>query len=276
MIRIADITDKSRIKELWKLCFTDTDKFIAFYFAKVFRPEDTLILEEDGLIKAALQIIPYTIKTGDQILHAGYISGAMTHPAYRRQGYMVALLQAAFNKMTEREMDISFLIPQEQWLFDFYRRYGYTNAFPRFQKKITVDARLADNVSDASLINQEIDYEMYKSLLQRNDPVVLKTEQQISLLIEDHKISGGKIFAHSGGIAFVLLHENNVWIKELLYADNNCRDTLLTAISAYYQPREMYLIQYHRVKASSYYGMVKPLKDSVNIPANIYMTMMLD
>jgi GNAT superfamily N-acetyltransferase len=126
MIRQGKDTDRETLMQMWKLCFPlDTEHFIRFYFDKVYANDETLVYAENDCPVASLQIIPYRIKTGDNFSQGGYISGAMTHPDYRKKGYMDKLMRASFDEMIKKEYDYAFLIPQEKGLIDMYAKYGF-------------------------------------------------------------------------------------------------------------------------------------------------------
>ena len=115
-----------KLKEMWKLCFGDSDEFIQFYFDEIYRDDNTLVLvSTDGSPVASLQILPYQIKMGNRIYNAGYLSGIMTHPEHRRKGYMDKLLQIAFDEMMKKGYDYTFLIPQKKEWIDMYAKYGF-------------------------------------------------------------------------------------------------------------------------------------------------------
>jgi len=137
MIRTGQDTDKKPLMRLWKMCFPlDTDSFIRFYFNKVYSNEETLVFVENNQPVASLQMIPYRIKTKDSLLWGGYISGAMTHPDYRKRGYMDKLLRASFDEMIKKTYDYTFLIPQEKGLIDMYAKYGYRLCEPNPQPPV--------------------------------------------------------------------------------------------------------------------------------------------
>jgi len=126
MIRHGKETDKETLIQMWKICFpTDSERFIFFYFDKLYANEETLVYVIKDLPVASLQIIPYQIKSCDHILQGGYISGAMTHPNYRKKGYMDKLLKASINEMVKKKYDYVFLIPQEKELIGMYAKYGF-------------------------------------------------------------------------------------------------------------------------------------------------------
>ena len=126
MIRQGKDTDKEALIQMWKYCFPqDSDRFVSFYFDRVYVNEEMLVYEENTIPVASLQMIPYRINTGDNFFLGGYISGAMTHPDFRKKGYMDALLKASFDEMIKKNYDYTFLIPQEEGLIAMYSKYGY-------------------------------------------------------------------------------------------------------------------------------------------------------
>ena len=134
MIQYSEDKYKPYLKILWKLCFPkDTAPFIDFYFDKIYKNDETLLCLENNQPVAALQIIPYLIKTANQTKSGGYLSGIMTHPDYRKQGYMNKLLQAAFDEMVKKGYDYAFLIPQEKGLINMYAKYGFRLLEPNSQ-----------------------------------------------------------------------------------------------------------------------------------------------
>jgi len=126
MIRQGKDTDKETLMRLWKLCFPqDSDSFIRSYFDKIYANDKTLVYIDDEQPVASFQMIPYRLKTGETLLWGGYISGAMTHPDYRKKGYMAQLLNMSFNEMIKKGYDYAFLIPQEEWLIKMYEKFGF-------------------------------------------------------------------------------------------------------------------------------------------------------
>jgi len=126
MIRQGRDTDKEILMQLWKCCFPeDSNLFIRFYFDKVYANEETLIYEVNTQPVASLQMIPYQLKVGNSFLRAGYISGAMTHPDYRKKGYMSQIMLTSFDEMIKKGFDYTFLIPQENGLIQMYTKYGF-------------------------------------------------------------------------------------------------------------------------------------------------------
>ena len=153
MIRQGQDTDKKTLMELWKLCFPqDSERFIRFYFDKVYENDETLVYVEDGRPVASLQMIPYQIKSGENLSWGGYISGAMTLPYSQKKGFMTKLLNTSFEEMIKKGYDYAFLIPQEKWLIQMYEKYGFylceSSYYPP-ENKVIKSSKQLDNIRQA-------------------------------------------------------------------------------------------------------------------------------
>ena len=279
---------KPKLVEMWKLCFGDSDEFIRFYFDKVYQDNNTLVLLSDNsILVASLQILPYQIKIGEKMHNAGYISGAMTHPEHRKKGYMAQLLKAAAEQMKKQGFTFLFLIPQEEWLFDFYAKYGYEKAFPLttetvHPENIHAESEHVEVYADFENLPLEQIYHLYSDFLVQKENVVLKTKEQFCLMLENLFIDEGCIFyLKENGIALVVEDEdenNAVFIEEILYTTNDCKQLLLSAIGKFFQTNEVTVRNTQPDENSYLYGMIKILDKSYAkiIPENIYMNTVLN
>lgn len=129
MIRFADTGDLEAVRRLWDTCFPDEGGFNDWFFENRYAPRHTLLFTDEGVICAMLQMLPYRLRFGARTGDATYIYGACTDPAFRRRGLMARLLEHSFALDREAGRVCSMLIPAEEWLFDFYRPFGYEPAF---------------------------------------------------------------------------------------------------------------------------------------------------
>lgn len=129
MIRLAETSDREAVIALWKRCFPGDDDFREWFFKRVYDPAATLLDEERGNLCAMVQMLPYQLRDARGIRPVTYIYGACTAPEYRRQHRMDRLLQHSFELDGQQGRVASILIPQEEWLFDFYDQFGYQTAF---------------------------------------------------------------------------------------------------------------------------------------------------
>ena len=129
MIRFVEQRDFPAVVDLWNCCFPGDETFTAWFFAHSYRPEVTLVDEEDGVLCSMLQMLPYQLHDMRGVRPVTYIYGACTAPACRRQHRMDRLLARSFELDRQAGRAASVLIPQEEWLFDFYDQFGYQTAF---------------------------------------------------------------------------------------------------------------------------------------------------
>ena len=80
---------KTKVKELWQLCFHDDERFVNLLFDNLYRDENTVCFEKGGKVTTALQMLPYRMSFGEASLDVSYISGAATRPEYRNNGTFI-------------------------------------------------------------------------------------------------------------------------------------------------------------------------------------------
>ena len=116
---------REKVKNLWKLCFNDSEEFTELYFRLRYNNDINIAIPSGEEVIASLQMLPYPMTFEGEDIHTAYISGACTHPDYRNRGVMHELLSQAFARMLHNNVALSTLIPAEPWLFDYYGRSGY-------------------------------------------------------------------------------------------------------------------------------------------------------
>jgi predicted acetyltransferase len=184
MIIYSEEQYKSSLLKLWKLCFPqDSDEFIGFYFDKVYKNGESLLYLENEKPVAFLQMIPYSLKIGKAIYTAGYLSGVMTHPDYRGKGYMGRLLNLAFEAMKEKGFDYTFLIPQEEWLIEVYKKFGY---------QLFVSPTLKEEFKLLKAL-KSLNYTEHARFLTMIPNAVLKSEEQFANIVADSLADGGAL-----------------------------------------------------------------------------------
>jgi predicted acetyltransferase len=264
------------LKEMWRLSFSDTPEFMALYFSKICKAEETLILVERDVLVASLQMMPYRLKLKDTTVNACYIFGAMTHPKFRGNRYMEKLLLYAFDLMQKTGVAVTFLIPQEESLVEYYAKYGFVPAFPRFAQELKVPKDMILETK-AHLLPSGVDISyLYASLLEEKTNVMLKTEQQIKYALEDTMLSEGSVYVCTSGIAFVYYKNKQVIIKELLVENARAKHTLLNTISEKYQVDKVTIYCYAPHKKAYMAGMIKLIDESLTLPDDIYMSLTFD
>lgn len=104
---------REKVKNLWKLCFNDSEEFTELYFRLRYNNDINIAIQSGEEVIAALQMLPYPMTFEGEDIHTAYISGACTHPDYRNRGVMHELLSQAFARMLHNNVALSTLIPAE-------------------------------------------------------------------------------------------------------------------------------------------------------------------
>lgn len=105
---------REKVKNLWKLCFNDSEEFTELYFRLRYNNDINIAIQSGEEVIAALQMLPYPMTFEGEDIHTAYISGACTHPDYRNRGVMHELLSQAFARMLHNNVALSTLIPAER------------------------------------------------------------------------------------------------------------------------------------------------------------------
>mgnify|MGYP000214160018 CR=1 FL=1 len=83
---------REKVKNLWKLCFNDSEEFTELYFRLRYNNDINIAIQSGEEVIAALQMLPYPMTFEGEDIHTAYISGACTHPDYRNRGVMHELV----------------------------------------------------------------------------------------------------------------------------------------------------------------------------------------
>lgn len=236
MIRFAKKEDTKEIVLLWEKCFKK-DNFSKWYFDNQYKPENTILDEDNGVITSMLQRLPYEIKNIGQ---ATYIFGACTHPDFRNQGLMAKLLEHSENLDKGKNIKASILIPQEKSLFDFYAKFGYEPKVTIFNKKvIKQNARVHSykfrqcKADETNKLNG-----LYEKVLE-NTNYIKRDENFWATQFSMFESLGGNIFAleheeNIVGYAFTW-NDNGVIIQELLGQNNDINKIICYEVMEYYK-----------------------------------------
>lgn len=154
-------------RDLWKMCFGDTEEFMDNYFSWRLKENQILSLYDDEIMTSMIHLNPYSLIFSGQEIQADYIVGVATRPEYRKKGLMRNLLTAALNTMYGKGHGFTFLMPASDKIylpFDF--RYIYKQRRRRIQIKADdlpawVKEREKEEIQ-AAAINKKSDSSIYK------------------------------------------------------------------------------------------------------------------
>lgn len=211
MIIFADNVTAPLVRQMWKICFGDTEEFIDIFFTDKFRNENTLIYIEDNMPVASLQMLPYTITFYGETIPFAYLAGLCTLPEYRRRGYMEQLILEAHSVLSQRGIPLAILIPAEDWLYGFYEKYGYQQVFDKSEELIPLNKILEQypDIDEA--------YRAFDSLFRETDFCVQKSREDFNTIISEYIGDNCPPKTNLSGMARVI----DPWVLLKLYADKN-------------------------------------------------------
>lgn len=221
MIRFAQSDDLPEIRSLWDQCFPDESGFNDYFFERIFSFSDTLLYLVDGVIAAMVQMLPYTLHLHGKYEPVTYIYGACTHPNFRRRHLMSKLLSYTFEWDRSHGRKASLLIPQEDWLFAFYRPFGYLPQFFSGLEHLTVVQKEDLRLRPMSASDLPVCAQLYQDAMQHYDMFIERTPAQWDV---QHKLFqslgfGAFVWETQGtvhGYAFAWKDETGLWIQELI------------------------------------------------------------
>lgn len=124
---------KRDMKKLWKETFHDTDRYIDLVFDNYFSLENTFVRYHENRLIAAMLTIGYefqilTREGKREHIRGMYLCGLATRPDWRGRGIMSELMKEAEEVAKARGFALSFLIPADNHLREYYSRNGYRTA----------------------------------------------------------------------------------------------------------------------------------------------------
>lgn len=211
--------DEKRLKDIWKICFADTNEYINSFFEKMYRPGRAVVAEAEGTLCAAM----YVLEAGNLAFDkCGYLYALGTLPKYRGMGIGTAVTVGAAELGFELGCDICVTCPAEQGLFNYYKKLGFVN-FSRISKQICSISGVHSGSSSRGimLISVEEYIQLRDKLVPEN--AVRYNRTFMEFLNTSLLQSGGGFFALDTGECIAAVEANgdggnSLIIKELLYS----------------------------------------------------------
>ena len=115
MIKISDksASELVEMKMLWEECFSDTEGFIDFYFDKMCRNNEIVMMKEDGDLVGMLHLNPYTFTRGTRELYRTcFITGAAVREGFRQEGRLKKMLGYAATALAAEGIRFVYARPE--------------------------------------------------------------------------------------------------------------------------------------------------------------------
>lgn len=193
---------REKVKNLWKLCFDDSEEFTEMYFRLRYNNDINIAIQSGEEVIAALQMLPYPMTFEGKEISTSYISGACTHPEYRNRGVMHELLSQAFARMLHNNVALSTLIPAEPWLFGYYARNGYAPVFRYVEETFIASGTPAADTGHTLEMSTEYTEKRYEYLdrkLREHPCSIQHTEKDFQVIIADLQLEQGFVGTLNNG-----------------------------------------------------------------------------
>lgn len=186
MIRFADKSSEAEIREMWKICFGDSDAYMDIYFREKYRPENTLIyIDENKKTAASLQMLPFNFLFHNSEIPVAYYSGLCTLPEARKQGFMGALIIESFREMRIRKIPLAILVPQDNSVMRYYEKFGFARTFDAGQPQLSLR-----NLLEKHNGNLDSAYQEFDAIYRHKDMTVQKTFEDFRAIVEEAELEG--------------------------------------------------------------------------------------
>lgn len=117
-LRKLEQSENGLTRGLYEEVFSEDSKaFVDYYYTEKTKDNTIYVMEEEGAIAAMLHLNPYKIMVNGVEKDVNYIVAVATKEAYRRQGYMAALLRQALCDMYEAGQSFTFLMPAAEGIY---------------------------------------------------------------------------------------------------------------------------------------------------------------
>ncbi len=198
MISYGKTEYAGELKALWSDVFGDDGDYINSFFESVYSDENTLVYVDNGKPVSMLYIVPYTMSLDNREIKAAYLYALATRPEYRGQKIMQRLLERSFEISEERGYSLCVLIPSEESLFGYYRKFGFEDTFKRAAiiKSVREVKRAASGYKALPIKNADAKgiWNAYSKSLFYAAGCVTLTQSQNEFYIKELEREGGRAF----------------------------------------------------------------------------------
>lgn len=124
--------EKDQLNALWLDSFAEeTPKSAAFYFSRMYRPQDCRVLRSGDQIIAMCMFPQWQLSLNGRPVSFRFLEGVAVRREYRRCGYMKRLLDHVFQEFA----DARWILQAYDW--DLYVPFGFTKS--HFMKRVVLD-----------------------------------------------------------------------------------------------------------------------------------------
>lgn len=208
VVRFAQSADVPAMSAIWANAFGDSAEYISFFMNERLPSSAALVLEERGVVKSQLFLLPGNMSVSGAVVPSLYLYAAATERDSRGRGFMALLIEAAKEYAADGGFHYITLVPSGGGLYGYYSRFDFHGAFG--YRLLSFRRAELENLSDGTAKNHILTaFEMSEI---RNKGLsgfdaFIWDENAVSFASEQHALSGGKIICAPR--AWALSYEEN-------------------------------------------------------------------
>lgn len=231
-IRYAKGNDLENIKDIWDYCFGDEEAYVDYYFNNKYKPENTIIIEENDELMSSLQLNQYKINLNKKIYDISYIVGVSTYPNARGKGYMKDMMDFALNELYKKGQLVSLLMPID---YRLYRKYGYEHCYDQIEYKLNIDDlkifKINGDFEKIESYHIESMIDIHKEFLSNANGYVDRDKSYYENLFKEIKCENGHMYIHKeedyDGYIIYFMMDGNMFVREMCYKNINSLKSML-------------------------------------------------
>ncbi|MEG0238947.1 GNAT family N-acetyltransferase [Anaerorhabdus sp.] len=224
MIKKVESGQTNTIKKMWYQCFPqEEEKYIEYYFDEIYKPENTVILIENGIVQSSLQRIPHEMMFNNRVIRTSMIVGVATLPQYQKQGNMKKLMQVAIDEIEHQEL-ITCIQAYNPAL---YEPYGFKMVYNH--KETTFTRNHVQKISNEGCsynVSSEDMLQLYATFVKRFNGYYIRDVKNFNQMKKESAAQGGKILGyynekgHLQAYAVCLFTNKEVVMEECIYLNS--------------------------------------------------------
>ena len=221
-IRLSRPEEAEAQKKLWQMAFGDDPRYIDWFYACCWKPENMLLLLEDNKLASMLALLPHAlVLPNGETASAYYVYALATDPAVRSKGYGRQLLHYVDFHLAARGADCVTVVPAEPSLFKFFATAGFTTGFYTRKAELLREETGRPQPEDRVEPVSPQAYNAIRDRLLAGTPSVRYDTELIGYQEGMSKLSGGGLYrvvagGAEGCAAVEYAGEGSVLFKELL------------------------------------------------------------
>lgn len=263
--RISAADDTPAVRQLYELVFNDSPHFTERFFSKIYRPNNTVVVEYDGQIIAAGMLIGYQSQLQQKRYKCGYLYALMTHPDHRRRGCMHQIIDMLEKRARQRKYHFLFLVNATDELRDIYRRFGFLPVGTQTLQTIDIESFPVQHIETMNVIHRQVADALYT----KNYNGILHTPTQMKFDLETLSDEGGQAVEVSYGFqsAMVLGKPigNSIYRVVLSIGNKPLLENTLIALARQNQCTRLQFFTQLPDPELSTYGMAKSLSTGISM-----------